>query len=405
MNKKSTIVFAYNSFNDPLFQNIVFQYVDKLAKQNFEFHIISFEQKEYEINSSEKEQLIKSFRAKNMYWYPLDYAYGKILILNKFRNLIDAFLTLRKIHQTYKPNYLLSFGNVAASYSALLSIFHSFQNIIIQYEPHSQFLLELKRWKRHSLKFHLLHSLENYARKKADHIMTGTQHMIETLVRQKTSAKLYRTPNASDPEQLIFNNEERQRIRKELNMEEREVFIYIGKLGELYYEKELIELFSGLYQSNQKAFFLLITGYDSSKLKRWFSEFNIPTSSYAILQPIQYSMVPSYISSADFGVIAIPPTPSQRFRSPLKTTDYLYCGLPYLVCKGISEDDDYATQNTVGVVLKDFSEEEAIRAYPKMEAILREQKETLRKRCRKVGLEYRSPQRVFDVLKEILLDS
>ena len=49
-NEMSTLVFIYNSFNDPLFQNLVLTYIKTLAKKgNYVFYVITFEQDNYRI--------------------------------------------------------------------------------------------------------------------------------------------------------------------------------------------------------------------------------------------------------------------------------------------------------------------------------------------------------------------
>ncbi len=401
--KVSTIVFAYNSFADPLFQNLVFQYIRELSKDSEkEFHVVTFEQTEYLIPDNEKRVMQGHFKDNGLYWYPLDYAYGRVLLLNKFRNLVDAFRMVWKIKRKYQPRFILSFGNVAAAFGALLTKVFRFKSIIIQYEPHHLFLLELNRWSKNSLKYQVLASLEEFARKKADFIMTGTSHMIRDLKQKGTKAKMFRTPNAVDENLMKFDGVERERIRKRLDIEGKDVFLYIGKLGELYYEEELVEVCAALYNQNSNAAFLMISGYDHGVLRSWFEKYGVPEAAYRLLNPVPHVEVPGYLSAAEMGMVAIPPTPAQKYRSPLKSADYLYCGLPYLICRGISEDDEYALNKKVGVVIEGYSENQIKVHYTEIEDLLHTDKERLRQRCREVGLEYRSRERVNKTLIEIL---
>lgn len=400
----STLVFVYNSFGDPLFQNLVFQYLKELSKDpKIDFHVITFEQKEYNIPDEKKKKFQQEFQENGLYWYPLDYAYGRVLLLNKFRNLVDAFLQVRKINRDFHPEFILSFGNVAAAFGGLLSTFFGFKSIIIQYEPHHLFLLELNRWSDKSLKYKVLSSLEEFARKRADFIMTGTSHMINDLESKGTKAKLFRTPNAVDENLMRFDPNARTDIRNKFRIEQNDVFIYIGKLGELYYEEELVEVCSAIYKHNKKAFFLVITGYDHEVLREWFVKWEVPNESFLLMMPVVHFEVPKFLSAADMGMVAIPPTPAQKFRSPLKTADYLYCGLPYLICRGISEDDDYARRYQLGVVIDKYSAEEIDIHYSEIANILNGDKTELRRRCREIGLDYRDRKKVLSTLMQIIL--
>ena len=99
--------------------------------------------------------------------------------------------------------------------------------------------------------------------------------------------------------------------------------------------------------------------------------------------------MPSLLSAADFGIVNIPPTPSQKFRSPIKVGEYLCCGLPFLICKGVSEDALYVSEEKVGVVVNDFTKESIQQVLPEIKSLLSEPTELLKKRCSKIGVKYR----------------
>jgi hypothetical protein len=63
--------------------------------------------------------------------------------------------------------------------------------------------------------------------------------------------------------------------------------------------------------------------------------------------------------------------------------------LPYLVCKGVSEDDTWALKYNVGVVSDGFSREEGLKLSPAIRKFFEEDKAVLRSRCRAAGIAYR----------------
>jgi hypothetical protein len=48
--------------------------------------------------------------------------------------------------------------------------------------------------------------------------------------------------------------------------------------------------------------------------------------------------IPAYLSAADIGFVAVRQWPSKRYCSPIKTGEYLSCGLPVIVPEGVSDD-------------------------------------------------------------------
>ena len=182
---------------------------------------------------------------------------------------------------------------------------------------------------------------------------------------------------------------------------DQQVVSYLGKLGGLYYERQVIELMGEMYRHSPRFFFRLATDYDQAIIRAWFDEVGIPGKSYWLTCFVPMDTIPRELSAADVGIVAVPPAPFQRFRSPTKVAEYLLCGVPYLVCRGISEDDEVAETARVGVAIADFSSRSLEEGLPNLDALLTENKETLRMRCREKGLTYRSRDRVIRVLQDI----
>lgn len=78
------------------------------------------------------------------------------------------------------------------------------------------------------------------------------------------------------------------------------------------------------------------------------------------------------------------------------------CGLPYITCEGVSEDDEIASKERVGIALPDLSSPISDKQLIELQALLAEDKEELRERCRSVGISYRSRVQADLVFDEIL---
>lgn len=65
---------------------------------------------------------------------------------------------------------------------------------------------------------------------------------------------------------------------------------------------------------------------------------------------VNHEAVPSYLSAADVGLCFVHQAPSRLYCSPIKVGEYLACGLPVLITKGIGEDSDWIAKHGTGAV-------------------------------------------------------
>jgi len=397
------ILFVYNSFNDPLFKGLLLTYLKRINAEGtaFTFHIITYEQKKYALTAQEKESILQELKDQNIYWYPLTYHTGKFILIKKSWDFFNGFLKVLFLKIKTRSQVLLSFTNIAGSVGFIFSKILNLKFIVFSYEPHSQFLADFGLWNRNSLKFKSLNKLENLMGKQGDYIITGTQYLVNKLKAGGAKGKVYRIPSCVNEDKFIYNEVERNKIRNKYNIGNRKCLIYVGKFGDLYYKEEIPLLFKRLLQHDKKLFFLVVTPQDLEEIRELFLEVGLGNKDYAITYS-DYERIQHYISAGDIGLVAIKPETSQRFRSPVKTGEYLMCGIPYIVCKGVSEDDIYAEQNQVGVVINDFVTVEGKTLMSKMNLLFGEEPQALRDRCRKVGIAYRGMGQAIETLKNIL---
>ena len=238
----SVLVFIYNSYKDPLFQNLLLKYIKTLStKGNYRFDLITFEQVEYPLTkeelASEKIELEKS----DIFWHPRTFHTGRFLLFKKFYDVLITLMTVIKIKLKYKSKYIFAFANVSAAFSSIFANFLNLEMVIYSYEPHSDFMAELGLWSRESLQYKILNSLEVRAAKIASHIMTGTKYGVELLEDMGSKAQKYRAPTAVAPSEFYFLEDSRHQFRESRGTEEKDVFLYMGKFGDLYFKEEVAD--------------------------------------------------------------------------------------------------------------------------------------------------------------------
>ena len=100
-------------------------------------------------------------------------------------------------------------------------------------------------------------------------------------------------------------------------------------------------------------------------------------------------------------MVAIPPLPSQKYRTPVKIGNYLSCGLPYIVTRGIADDDDLAEQKKIGVVYDSLDEKDFDLPLAQLLDLVKEDKAQQRERCRKIAIERRGIHNSVNALRDI----
>ncbi len=379
----------------------MYEHLLTLSKEGkYIFHLITFEQSEYYLSPYERDAIKQELQEKGIYWNPQIFHTGKYLLLKKLYDFLSAFLLIMYLKFFKKASIIFAYANVAAAQCAIFSKILNLKFIVHTYEPHSAFMLDLGHWNEGSLNYRVLKTLEDYASKRADVIFTGTKYMVEFLQRKKIKARIFRAPTSVDEFKFIFLPDARNKLRKKYNLEGRKVVVYLGKFGGLYYDVEIIRFFRVLRNIDPSFFFLIVTRDNKFLIQSWIVQEQISGDSYIIVSSQNYMQTRELLSLADIGLNAIPPTPSQKFRSPFKIAEYLLCGLPYITCRGVSEDDKYAEDFNVGVVVDDFSEIEIEKQVPAIQKLLGEGQD-LRIRCREVGLRYRAKSNIDKLFSEV----
>jgi hypothetical protein len=163
----------------------------------------------------------------------------------------------------------------------------------------------------------------------------------------------------------------------------------MGKFDGIYLGVEdMLNFVASWSRLDNQAFFMILTPHDLKELKSVLEKFKVPENRY-YLDRVPHDAIPGYLSAADFGLVAVPSLPSQKFRSPIKVGEYLCCGLPYLVGPNISDDDRIAEEYGVGVVIQSYDSTGIEMVIPKIETLLSEEHSDKVERCRKAGIRYR----------------
>lgn len=136
------------------------------------------------------------------------------------------------------------------------------------------------------------------------------------------------------------------------------VLIYHGRLDPSRRIETLIEAFSEVHSVRPRTS-LVLMGEDPNivRLKEIAERLGVSESVYFIGR-IEYPEVPSYIAASDIGLAYIPVTIEYDKQPPLKTLEYLSCGLP-VVATCTEGNKEFVEDGQNGVIAGDSSSEYA----------------------------------------------
>ncbi len=215
--------------------------------------------------------------------------------------------------------------------------------------------------KKNSLVFKVLAAVQRYAYKHADHIITISEDMKETLVADGTDAsKIEVIYNWSYQDELYENVD----LTSVSHMFSKDFFnvVYAGNIGVMQNVDILIEAAKLMKGENKIWFHIIGIGVHKEKLEARAKEYGITNISFWPMQPPE--LAPAIYSAADVNVI---PLVKDVYRTalPSKTATCLACQKPiiFAIGKGSRFGQKIAKEAECQIVEADDPEElvEAIR--------------------------------------------
>ncbi len=401
--KKNIIVYTFQSLEDPLVKGLMLQYLTSLAvKDNLTFHLITHEQKSFKLSEAEMKQKKENLADNNILWYPINYHKGRFLIFKKLYDFLVASYICFKVKIKYNTKVIIGFLPIAAGFSAILAPVLRLKLITYCFEPHSEYMVDFKIWSRKSWKFALLRKYERTQLEISSAVIVPTFYTKELVEKYNPYNKKYVLPISIDTEKNIFNEKFRNEFREKNNLGNKKIILYLGKFGGIYYDTPTFMEF--LYKFEALGdYHALIISSDFLELENYLQKKHWDESFFTLHDFIPYDQIHNYISIADIGIVAVPPLPSQKYRTPVKTGLYLSCGIPYLINKGVAEDDRIALTENVGWVVDDLTHVDMNELNQKIITLLRD--ENLRNRCRETAVNHRSHKKAVEVLREVIKDN
>ena len=346
-------VLIYHSFGDPIFKGLMLRYLKSFQKnhQGYCFHLITFEQRAYRLSSKEQREIKDELGNIDIKWSPLHYhTGGAFIIFKKVWDSLNALAQVTKCRVNYRTKYIIGFTALSGVISYVLSKLLFMRAIVLNMEPHSEYMSDFGTWKKSDLKYKVLNYLETVTIRSSYRIACPTRNAIRDFQKLRKT-KLDFVPTSIDHNDFDYLPEQRISLRKKIGALDNEtVIVYMGKFGGIYFDAQSMASFANrLSKTIDNSFFVVVTTDDNGLIEESFLGAGV--SRFMINEAIPFDELSGFLSAADIGLLVLPEYPSQRYRCPIKTANYLACGLPILVNSIVGDEAEIVTKNEVGWVV------------------------------------------------------
>lgn len=389
LNGARVLYISYNGMLDSLGQTQVIPYVRELSRAGVRFSLLSFEKPHAytEAGREVSKQLHRELSASGIDWHWLPYHKRPSLAATSYDVLAGTRYASRLVKQG-NIEMVHTRGHIAATMALRLKQRFGIKFIFDIRGLMAEEYIDAGHWRKRSLPVRLTKHFESRALRRADGIVVLTERIWPIIseweeLRGKTIPHEI-IPCCADLQKFKFSSEERQAVRRQLDIEDRFVFVYSGSIDGWYLTAEMADFFAVLLRKRPDALLLWLTQSNEARLHELMRARGISDNDYRIVasKPVD---VPGYLSASDVGLSFIKPCFSKLASSPTKYAEYLGCGLPLVINAGVGDSDALVTEHAAGVLIHEFNEDEYGRAIDDLMTESEELPEQRRQRMRLIA--------------------
>ncbi len=401
--QRGLVVFCSHSIHDPLVSTLMLDYVMRLQGSRPDRDVLFFTEEPGSRQGSAA--LMKELALKRIEWVPVQYDHREpFQWWRKMRNGVVMLRRCYRFKKSHPDSAVLGFLGIAGAYALLVKELLGFnKGVTFCFEPHSLYMREVGVWPKWGAKYLFTNWMERLQIRRMDVLVVPTSAGLEQARSFGRSASTPLLGITIDVQACSFDEEARTKLRRIHGSGEDTVFIYVGKFGGIYHTvDQYMEFVCRLLEALPTARSVIVTHAEWRELLEQHPRRASLGRRLVLMDPVPPAELRLVLSSADIGVVAIPPTPSQAFRTPVKTAHYWAAGLPILIPKGVSDDGKLAERHGTGILVDDLPSAAMGELVQKVAEFRAMDPKALRERCIDCAMRYRDTSLSVELLKDIL---
>lgn len=395
------LVVGLHGIHDPLMSTLMLDYVLRLQERGTDLDILLVTE-EPGPTTLDPAWAARLERAR-ITWKPLRYDVRGAQFPQRIRNIARLAWWSWRFTRGYAKRTAVGFLSMAGAYAALVRPFGFQRLVLVNFEPHSRYMREMGLWSEGSLKHRVVRWSEGMELRRADAVVAPSTAVQELVRARHPGVELHLQGITIDVRANARDAAAGAEVRGRLGLDAGTVVLYVGKFRGIYYsEAEYVAFMRTACAVDHTIRHLIITHEEHIAPLRQAPGWSEVETRTTVLGPMEPEALRPYLSAADLGVIAVPPTPSQRFRSPVKTALYWAAGVPILIPEGVADDWWIARDEGVGIVVKDLTSMTVEELRAGLGRLRSGPEEELRERCAAVAMRLRDTAHMVDLLARLI---
>jgi glycosyltransferase involved in cell wall biosynthesis len=290
------------------------------------------------------------FETNKISFKPLVSPIRRSLLVTKFEEFVRFPRLLSVMAKEIGATHIIGRGAMAGALAYLTSERTGLPFFVESFEPHADYMLESGVWHRYDPRYIFQRFWEEKEKKYALGLMPVAENYRKQLLREgRAEAQVVTVPCPVNLHSFVYQPLAGQDVRERLSFpKEAIVGVYLGKFGDIYYDKEAFELFRSAANFFGSHFRLIILTPNSiPEVEAKLNTVGFSAEQYFVTKSPHHE-VPSYLSAANFAFAPIKPAPCRLYCSPVKVGEYWACGLPVLLTEGVGDDSDIIRREPAG---------------------------------------------------------
>jgi len=211
-----------------------------------------------------------------------------------------------------------------------------------------------------SLKYWYIRWVEMHEIDKATRLSCVSKRLKKYINSQGRKYDIRIVPSCLNNKNFYFSQSVRIEVRETYGLlKNHKLLCYSGGLAPWQRITDIIALFEKISMLDSTFRFLFVTP-DKWRIKKMLEQSLLKTERYFVESCAQQDVY-KYLSAADAGVIMREDIIVNNVSSPIKIGEYLSCGLPVIMTRGIGDFSELIPEAGVGMLLNNSLEDDAIK--------------------------------------------
>ncbi|MDZ4715331.1 MAG: glycosyltransferase [Cytophagales bacterium] len=389
-NLGNILVLTYWNFDDALIQTYTLPYLELIrTHQSATSKIFLVTLEKGPSIKGVRENVERRLGPGGVEWVRLRYTPFGFLAIARWAGMIPWLLgfVFRK-----KIEVIHCFATPAGAAGYVLSLLSGRKLVLDSYEPHAEAMVENGTWKKSGMAFRILFWFEKKQTERAVAVIAASEGM-RSYARSKYHVEIKRfavKPACVNLDHFSVANIKNPKLLREMELEDKIVCVYAGKLGGIYLDLEVFEFLRVAHEYWGDSFrFLFLTNQSRHEIEAFCYQARLDIG-IITTRFVPHHEIPQYLGLADFAITPVKPVPSKRYCTPIKDGEYWATGLPVVISKNISDDSAIVANLEIGAVLEQFDTASYQKAIEIIDRLLKRRREETFQKIREVARTYRS---------------